>query len=395
LNHSPICIPKVLLFDLIFNRSGIVHRDIKAANLFIDGEGQIKLGDFGVAVHFINAKQCTNMVGTPYWMAPEVIVKPENEASYDSRADIWSFGITLYELFKGNPPLVHLPPNKAIILIPQSMPPRLLDQTRNGLREIVNDCLHDDPLQRPTAGNLRKRKVFKNISNNSMNRILGDLFGRYFQRLNSIEPDRQSLISRISAHDDESDATFWNFSEQKQEEERDVCDEPPEEPEPEVFTVIEEVPETSPPPSLADRTRSNSIAESHLSDQSQMSISESQLSITESKPQLRRHRKNPSLMSLFPNNDSNENLTEGKGRMPGIYFDLVVPKGGSPREDAQARLELALALKNTRLPVIMRGEVDETVLQEQEAYIVKRLEMISKAIHMMKLLDTMQKLCNL
>jgi hypothetical protein len=110
---------------------------------------------------------------------------------------------------------------------------------------------------------------------------------------------------------------------------------------------------------------------------------------------LRRHRKNPSLMSLFPNKDNNENLAGGKGRIPGIYFDLVVPKGGSAREDAQARLELALTLKNNRLPVAMRGDVDEKVLKEQEEYIIKRMEMIDKAVHMMKLLETMQQINNL
>ena len=357
--------------------------------MFIDGDGRIKLGDFGVAVHFINARKCTGMVGTPYWMAPEVIVKPENESSYDSRADIWSFGITLYELFKGNPPLVHLPPTKAIILIPQSMPPRLLDQTRSGLKEIVNDCLHDDPLQRPTASNLRKRKIFKNITSNMMNRVMGDLLDKYFQKLNSIEPDRQSLISRISTHDDDGESGYWNFTELQRAEENGAGEEgePSEEPEEAAFTVIEES-QVKKDTLLADRTRSNSVAESHLSDQSQLSIvSESQLSVSEAKAPKRRHRKNPSLMSLFQNNNNFDNAMDRKVGLQGIYYDLVVPKGGTRREDAEARLELAIALKNNRPPVILRGDMDEELLKEQEDYIRKRLDMIDKAVNLMKLLD--------
>lgn len=129
---------------------GIMHRDIKAANILIDGKGEVKLGDFGVASS--GFKRRHSFVGSPYWMAPEVI----RRSHYDQRADIWSLGITLWEMLKGNPPLYPLEPGEAIHLIAKQMPPRLTGFTRPTC-DLVNSCLNDDPQKRPTATELLRR----------------------------------------------------------------------------------------------------------------------------------------------------------------------------------------------------------------------------------------------
>lgn len=97
---------------------GHLHRDIKAGNILIDSNGSVKLADFGVSASIYESNwsrsgSLTDMAGTPYWMAPEVI---HSHTGYGCKADIWSFGITALELAHGRPPLSHLPPSKSLIM---------------------------------------------------------------------------------------------------------------------------------------------------------------------------------------------------------------------------------------------------------------------------------------
>lgn len=96
--------------------------------------------DFGVAA--ANSFRRSTFVGTPYWMAPEVI---REGASYDYKADIWSLGITVYEMATGNPPLANVDPMRAISVIPKSAPPRLPDTFSPAIREFVDCCLSEHP----------------------------------------------------------------------------------------------------------------------------------------------------------------------------------------------------------------------------------------------------------
>ncbi|XP_047317430.1 serine/threonine-protein kinase BLUS1 [Impatiens glandulifera] len=156
---------------------GHLHRDIKAGNILVDFDGSVKLADFGVSTSIYrmgsassSSLAITDIAGTPYWMAPEVI---HSHNGYSLKADIWSFGITALELAHGRPPLSNLPLSKSLIMkITKRF--RFSDLEKSGeisssgkkfsksFKDLVGQCLDKDPAKRPTAEKLLKHSFFRN-----------------------------------------------------------------------------------------------------------------------------------------------------------------------------------------------------------------------------------------
>lgn len=141
------------------HKSGFTHRDIKGDNIFVSEEGEIKIGDFGTNNLTTN---CKTFVGTPNWMAPELI----KEKKYDSRVDIWSVGILALELARGEPPYYKLAPMNILINITKKKSPTLSDykglynsiKYSSSFNKFISDCLNKDDTLRPTASDLLKHK---------------------------------------------------------------------------------------------------------------------------------------------------------------------------------------------------------------------------------------------
>ncbi|GAB4850983.1 hypothetical protein Ancab_030279 [Ancistrocladus abbreviatus] len=222
---SEACIAIVLKETLhalsYLHDQGHLHRDIKAGNILIDANGSIKLADFGVSASIYESNYAlgtsqsssssslmlTEMTGTPYWMAPEVI---HSRNGYSFRADIWSFGITALELAHGRPPLSHLPPSKSL-LMKMTKKFRFSDYAKSSgesknkkftkaFKDMVALCLHQDPGRRPTAGKLLKHSLFKGCKGSDF------LVKNVLHGLPSVENRfRQSKLTRLPSMSAKSD----------------------------------------------------------------------------------------------------------------------------------------------------------------------------------------------
>ncbi|CAF3917586.1 unnamed protein product, partial [Rotaria sp. Silwood2] len=191
-----------------------IHRDIKAGNILLTEDAIVKLADFGSASF---TSPANSFVGTPYWIAPEVILAMEN-GQYDGKVDIWSLGITCIELAERKPPLFNMNPMSALYHIAQNDPPTLMMKNENQPTNpsYTNDfisfiavCLQKNPNNRPTANELRETSFIKSNSNRE---ILIDLIRRTQEAVKEFDNIRYRRMKKVLMENEEQNTSNTHIS---------------------------------------------------------------------------------------------------------------------------------------------------------------------------------------
>ncbi|KAI1203974.1 kinase-like domain-containing protein [Nemania serpens] len=206
-DYISIIIKELLLGLEYLHADKKLHRDIKAANVLLGANGQVKLADFGVSGQLSATMTKKNtFVGTPFWMAPEVI----KQSGYDHKADIWSLGITALELANGQPPYADIHPMKVLFLIPKNPAPRLDGNFTKAFKEFIEACLQRDPKDRPSAKELLKHPFIRKAKKTS---YLTELIERYQRWSATHKSDDDELDEEVgeAVQQDPVNEDMWDF----------------------------------------------------------------------------------------------------------------------------------------------------------------------------------------
>ncbi|CAI2171283.1 20031_t:CDS:2 [Funneliformis geosporum] len=165
-NLVAVYISQVLDGLLYLHDQGVIHRDIKGANILTTKEGLVKLADFGVATKTTSLSDFT-VVGSPYWMAPEII----ELSGATTSSDIWSVGCVVIELMEGKPPYHHLDPMPALFRIVQDEHPPLPESASEAVKDFLLQCFQKDGNRRVSARRLLKHNWITGVRKRAINSI--------------------------------------------------------------------------------------------------------------------------------------------------------------------------------------------------------------------------------